>query len=234
MATIKRLQLRNEFSGLWYGAYRYSLKRLAKQFEIYQPITMDGTVLGEGERGCADRWNLIREQITAYKCRTVMDIGCAEGYFVHRAAEQCGCVALGVDADVRRLTMAHSAATLSRLQGAAFMYAEVSPEFIQQLPSFDLVIFMSVLHHIMYADGVERAREYMRAIREKARVVIFDMGQSNETQSAWSASLPDMGADPPVWIRQFLLDCGYSEAVQIGKTDAYNSPVSRAVFRLHT
>jgi len=56
-----------------------------------------------------------RETIAALAPATFLDLGCAEGYFVQEAAKSFGCVAIGVDADIRRLTVARTTSSLIRL-----------------------------------------------------------------------------------------------------------------------
>jgi hypothetical protein len=111
------------------------------------------------------------------------------------------------------------------------MYAHITPEFLAKLPTFDTVIFLSVLHHVMYEHGVDYAREFMKLIRQKtAKFLIFDMGQSNETGMQWASILPDMGPEPHLWIADFIRSCGFVEVTKVGETDAYQSNVRRAVF----
>jgi O-antigen chain-terminating methyltransferase len=175
---------------------------------------------------------LIADNVRATVARTLLDLGCAEGYFVQQAAKS-GLLAVGVDADVLRLSIAHASATLSRIQGAGFIYAELTPEFIDTLPTFDAVLFLSILHHIMYERGVDYAREYMRRLKPKVgKFMMFDMGQSNETGHEWASLLPDMGTDPHAWIAEFLSSAGFRSIEKVADTDAYQGPVRRALFRV--
>ena len=173
----------------------------------------------------------IISSVLSESAATVVDLGCAEGYFVSRAAQDFGCFALGVDADVRRLTIAQDLNVINKNANAGFMYAQITMDFLRKMPSFDVVIFLAVLHHVMYENGVDYAREFMQCIREKTKkALVFEMGQSNETSMAWAKQLPDMGADPHQWIREFLLSCGFSDVVKAGETDAYHSESRRGVF----
>ena len=225
-----KLLLDRELRGLPYRAYKFVLRRLVKQVQPYHPVAMDGEVLSAGERDCADRWKIISD-VLAQRADTVLDLGCAEGYFVSRAAKEYGCVALGVDADVRRLTVAQDLNVINKNERAGFMYAHFDMEFLRKLPQFDVVIFLAVLHHVMYEHGVDYAREFMRCIRGITRkTLIFEMGQSNETAMYWAPLLPDMGPEPHKWIQEFLLSCGFSSAERAGETDAYHSNQKRSIF----
>ncbi len=225
-----QLLLERDFGGLVHFLHKAVIRRLIKQIEPYHPISIQGKPIANGERGCSDRWAVISEVVS--KCpNTVLDLGCAEGYFVCRVARDYGCFVLGVDADVRRLTIAQNVSLLNKSERAGFMYAHITPDFLRKLPRFNVVIFLSVLHHIMYEHGVDYAREFMKIIREKtAKSLIFDMGQSNETSMHWATLLPDMGPNPHEWIAEFIRSCGFSEVIKAGETDAYQSSSRRAVF----
>jgi len=213
--------------------YRRAMHSISASFDPYHPVRIGETQISEGERSCADRWAIIEGEISASKAVTMLDVGCAEGFFVEKAASVCGCFALGVDGDVRRLSLAHASILLNGVKGAGFMYADITPELISRLPVSDLVLFQSVLHHIMYNQGVDYAREIMTALRSKVgKILVFDMGQSDESNNSWAKSLPDMGATPHVWIEEFLRSAGYGSVEKLGDTDSYRSATKRALFRL--
>lgn len=213
--------------------YEFAVRRIARSYDPYQPVSIKGRQICPGQRKHSDRFATIRRVIEATGAKTLLDLGCAEGYFVEQAAAQCGCIALGVDADVRRLSLAQASVALNRVPGAGFMYGELTPEFIRTLPNFDAIIFMSVLHHVMYERGVAFALEYMKGLRLKAsKVLIFDMGQSNETENEWASLLPDMGPNPHLWIQQFLESAGFRNVEKLADSDAYQGTTKRALFIL--
>ena len=225
-----KLLLDREFRGLTHRLHRFVIRRLIKQLEPYHPISMEGKLMAAGERQCSDRWTVI-SKVLSEGPETVLDLGCAEGYFVSRIAREYGCFTVGVDADVRRLTVAQELNVINKNDRAGFMYANISPEFLRKLPPFDVVIFLAVLHHVMYEHGVDYARECMKCIREKTRnALVFETGQSNETSMYWARVLPDMGPNPHDWITEFLTSCGFSEVAEVGKTDAYQSNFRRGMF----
>jgi SAM-dependent methyltransferase len=151
-----------------------------------------------------DRWATIAANLRAAGAKTLLDLGCAEGYFVQQAAK-CGCLAVGVDSDVLRLSLAQASATLNRVQGAGFIYAELTPEFIDMLPTYDAVLFLSVMHHIMYERGVDYAREYMR--RLKPKVGKFDLRYGAVERDASRLGIASAGYG----CRSACLDRGVSE-----------------------
>ncbi|MDD5032402.1 MAG: DUF1698 domain-containing protein [Patescibacteria group bacterium] len=205
---------------------------LIRSYPRYQPVFYRGKLTAGSDRDCLDRWKLIKEEIKKFKIKTVVDIGCAEGFYVLQSAKECGCLSLGVEADIRRLSMAQSQTTSEKIMPAGFLLAEVDEQFIEKMPAFDLVIFMSVMHHLMYSRGEEYCRNLLNKLRGKInKVMIFEMGQSDELENAWAAKLPDMGSDPHQWIAVFLKSAGFSEVTKIGESDSYKKDKNRAIFR---
>lgn len=225
-----KLEISDNMSRMPAFLYDLALRSLVRSFGVYHPVSSRKRQLNTGERGCEDRWQLIRQQITRVGATTLIDLGCAEGYFVRQAA-RAGCVSLGVDGDVRRLMIAQTAAVADGDDSAGFMLAQITREFLDRLPLFDVVLYQSMMHHVMYEHGVDHAREILRCIGSKtAKALIIDMGQSNETASAWARLLPDMGSNPHEWIQHFIESAGFSDVRKIGETDAYRERVRRAVF----
>lgn len=225
-----KLLLDRKFGGFPQRLHKFAIRRLIRQVEPYHPISIGGKVVAPGERGCSDRWAVISKVLAEGPC-TVLDLGCAEGYFVSRAAKEFGCFSLGVDADVRRLTIAQDLNLEDGNERAGFMYAHITLDFLNTLPRFDVVILLAVLHHVMYEHGVDYAHEFMKRVRAKTGAsLIFEMGQSNETAMGWAPLLPDMGAHPHEWVKGFLLSSGFSSVIKAGETDAYQSSARRGVF----
>ena len=105
---------------------------------------------------------------------------------------------------------------------------EISQSNIEQLPDFDCVIFLSVLHHVMYEKGFDEALLLLKCIKKKTRkVLFFDMGQSNEITQPWSSKLPNMGENPSIWIKDLLIKAGFTTIEELGVTDSYRTSTQR-------
>ena len=192
-------------------------KQLIKSYPNYQPIFYNGKLIMGGDRNCLDRGKLIKKEIIDCKASSVLDIGCAEGFYVLQAAKECSCVSLGIDADIRRLSMAQNQISSEKIMPAGFLLAEVNEELINKLPKFDVIVFMSVMHHMMYSQGKDYCKNILMVLRKLVgKVMIFEMGQSNELKNKWAEKLPDMGEDPHKWIKEFILSAGFSRVAKIG------------------
>jgi SAM-dependent methyltransferase len=227
-----KLRLDFQFPSHWKALHRFIIARLARSYEAYQPVRIGDRQLADGARTCLDRWSHIETILQRTNAKSLLDLGCAEGYFVQQAARH-GCIGLGVDADMRRLTIAQNTSILNGVSGAGFLYGQISVDFIEALPSFDVVLFLSVLHHVIHAQGIDYAAQIMTSILQRTRLgLVFDMGQSNENRppNDWSRILPPMEPDPKTWITNFLKDVGFSEVEVLADTDAFATVERRHLF----
>lgn len=228
----EKLRLDFQFPSHWQALHRFVITRLARSYEAYQPVRIGNRKLADGARLCLDRWSQIERILQRTNAKSMLDLGCAEGYFVQQAALR-GCVAIGVDADVRRLTIAQNTSILNGATGAGFLYSQIDVDFIEALPCFDVTLFLSVLHHVIQARGVDYAGQIMKSILKRTRLgLVFDMGQSNEAvpPNDWSRILPQMEPNPKTWIVNFLKEVGFSEVEVLSDSDTYGSAERRHLF----
>ena len=210
---------------------KFTFARLVASFSQYQPVQLGGDEFAAGDRDCARRWDMIQEAAGSGAVSSLLDLGCAEGYFVRRAAKEKGWVCLGVDGDIRRVTVAQAIVSLERIEGAAFIYSKVTPDFVAKVPSHDVVLCLSLMHHIICEHGMDYARRMMATIRSRTqKTLVFDMGQSDEHGHEWSKKLPPMLPDPATWISSFLREAGFSDVSIVGDSKSYLDTGRRILF----
>jgi cyclopropane fatty-acyl-phospholipid synthase-like methyltransferase len=203
---------------------------IVKSVKTYQPVYLNRKIISNGLRECYERWNWIEIIIDKEGIKTVTDLGCAEGYFVRKSVEK-DCFTIGVDADIRRLSLATNTLTIDNLNNFGFIKMDINPENVYLIPKADMVIFLSVLHHIMYEKGEEYSLLFMKEIKKITnKVLIFEMGQSNEREFAWSNNLPIMGTEPSYWIKAFLLKAGFKRVEELCHIKSYDSEITRTTF----
>lgn len=201
-----------------------------RSYEIYQPVSTRGRETA-GARDCVVRWEAVRHALDRWQCRSMIDLGCSEGYYVLQAARHGLGFCLGVDFDLRRIWTCQNQVVLDDVANAGFLLADVEPAMIESMPSFDAVVFLSVLHHLLVARGEPAARDLLRALSRKVgKVLVFEMGQSDERSESWASRLPDMGRDPHDWIAAFVSDCGFSGVEKLAVAPSYGREVERAIF----
>lgn len=207
-----------------------AFRLLTRSVHPYQPVYLNGRRVAEGDRDCERRWAAVEGVLTETGAQCLTDYGCAEGFFVRRAAER-GCFALGVEADVRRLLVAQWSLTLDRVENFGLIHMRITPESVQRLPTSDVSVCLSLIHHILYEHGRDYTLALLGSMKRKTGIaMVIEMGQSDEHGSRWAKHLPDMGADPHEWIRQFLLEAGFAKVEKTCEVPSYGSPARRATF----
>lgn len=220
-----------------HGLYRFGVHAALRALTArgsYQPVLHRARQISGGQRGTHERLDALLPVLEEVQADSVIDLGCAEGYMVRRIAES-GRFVLGVDENVRALSTAHLSLSSANVQGWGLIRLTLNAETVELLPPMDATISLSVMHHVMIHQGVDHAERMMKAIRERTRkVVIFEMGQSDETAFAWSSRLPDMGSDPHAWIASWVESCGFADVRAICKVPSFNSDIERATFAAYT
>ena len=223
-----RLKLDRGFSQRKLFLAGVALRTMARGVNTYQPVMFRGKPISRGIRDTEPRIKVVLDTVESVGADTVIDLGCAEGYFVRRVAES-GCLAIGVDADVRRLALAQWSLTLDGVDNFGFVRSQISSELLGRLPTSDVTVCLSLLHHVMYEHGEEYASTLVKGIAARTRkAMVFEMGQSNEIEFGWSKHLPDMGNDPHDWIADFLTRSGFASVRKALIVPSYNSDVGRA------
>jgi len=109
--------------------------------------------------------------------KTVLDIGCSEGYFTIELAKR-GYSVTALDADPRRVAVTRYLSTIRNLK----VSCEVGKweTFLQKPAHFDSILFLSVFHHNMLRMGVEEAFKSLRLLRGKSDRLFLETPLSSE------------------------------------------------------
>jgi SAM-dependent methyltransferase len=201
--------------------------RLARR--LYEPVKINGRIY-VGQRSSDDRWEAIAAELKANAAKNVLDIGCAEGWFVRRAATELGCYAVGVEAS-ERLLGGEIARLHDKVENTAIMLSRASGDSLRKLPRFDVVICLSVVHHVIRRHGIGAARDFVQALASRAeKAVIFEMGTSDEADLKWRGLLEDMPSGQEAYVTQFLQTCGLRDVRLIASSPAFHGNASRLMF----
>ena len=132
-----------------------------------------------------DRWRLVRSAFPA-SCGSVLDIGSNLGAFAARAAKE-GHICLGIEREpdlVRKARAAHKS-----VRGCAFMEADIDLATCERLPTFDVILLLSVHHHWHHAFGPAAAADMLRCMVGKAEKVVMFEGPSRS--SRYESAIPN-------------------------------------------
>lgn len=193
----------------------------------YQPL------YGLDERGnsdvrpVSDRWEAIRPRLPL--SGSALDIGCMNGWFTFQMADH-GLLSLGVDSSDRDVQTARLLAVHNDTVGASIMKLEVTPETATQLPRVDVVLCLSVFHHLVRIHSLDYAVATMQALTACARhQFFFETGQPDEQDQRWASSLSFMGDNPTAWTEEFVVSLGFDKVERIGSFAGFRSDVRRAL-----
>jgi SAM-dependent methyltransferase len=159
-----------------------------------------------------------------------LDVGCNEGFFVFKMAERGG-FCLGLDAGRNEIMVADSLAKIYKVNNVSFINETIDPEKSKALPVFDVVIFMSLFHHLARHNGLEYATQILQGISDSCgKYMIFETGQPDEENVSWADELKYMFPDVRVWCTDLLKGCGFNSVKVIGQHKAIYSNVPRFLF----
>lgn len=160
------------------------------------------------------RHRLIRENVD-FSGKRVLDLGCSGGYFGFALSDTVASY-LGVDGDEPVIARNREAARQRSLGNVKFQSAEINPSFIRGLAPVDVVLFLSVFHHMLGRSNAydwNRPESFdpfdvLRAIRERTDVLVFETGYPDEGFE-WCERLPPMTPAPRTWVERTLREAGF-------------------------
>ena len=97
--------------------------------------------------------------IASYGCKTVLDVGCADGSFTKRIADETGAEVTGLDINAKNISIARE-----KFPNIDFICSEL--KYLGEDMMFDCILFCSVMHEISSYDLDEKIRFTSEPIRE--------------------------------------------------------------------
>jgi O-antigen chain-terminating methyltransferase len=168
---------------------------VAELREVYQPIFGHSELSGAASRNSEAR---LRDVMAVYHALArqlqrplrVLDLGCAQGWFGFNLAH-AGAQVLGVDYLEENINVCNMLALENPHLHIRFkpMEIEIVAGFLEK-DQFDLVLGLSVFHHLCFNDGKEAARDLLDKIFEKVPTGILEMALASESP-AWAAAQPE-------------------------------------------
>jgi O-antigen chain-terminating methyltransferase len=153
--------------------------------EIYQPIYGHDEFDALSKRNVKDRLSsilAIHDALARHLERPlrVLDLGCAQGWFSFNLAK-AGAQVVGIDIIAANINVCNMLALENRGLNARFKLfeAEQVPATIPE-DAFDLVLGLSVVHHLCFHNGKEATRAFMEALFAKIPNGIFEFALASE------------------------------------------------------
>ena len=161
---------------------------------------------------------------------TSLDIGCDIGFFTFALAGRGG-LCIGVDGNRNAVMTARGLASLNGCANALFTEALVTPDNADRFPGTDVLICLSIFHHWVRHYGLEGGTKILKTLADKVDgYIVFDTGQSDETETSWAKELSFMGDDPESWTGDMLRSIGFADVRNLGKFSSAVSAAPRNLF----
>lgn len=137
---------------------------------IYYRLFNRSTVDYHGERvDNHERWEYISSVVT--DAESVIDIGCAEGFFTRRAAAT-DAFSLGIDYKQSRIQRARERS--DSIDGCGFIKWDINPANVTNLPRVDTILFMTVHHHWEKAYELDTAEWMFQVVMDRCDVLVYE------------------------------------------------------------
>lgn len=169
------------------------LKKLLEVVEPYQPLYGLAGLIGEPKRTSVDRCKVIEKALGDVTGLRMLDIGSSLGYVSYYFADR-GASVEGWDSNLDNVETTRLVGDLNGISNVHFKYKELNSETISTIPGgeFDVAFVLSVFHHVIYFQGMEKTKELARELLNRVPVVIVELAKKGEdTKLRWDKAQPD-------------------------------------------
>lgn len=118
-----------------------------------------------------DRWDLLSAEVDL-DGGSLLDIGCAEGYFTAGFAEE-GLVSIGIERQTH--TVATARKTHANQSNLGFLQYEITPETINRIPTVDVVLLLAVYHHWVNEFGWQDAEKMLEILGNHCETLLIEI-----------------------------------------------------------
>jgi len=153
--------------------------------EVYQPIFAHPELSGIVSRDCEDRFLHITQAYRALEGQLnrplrVLDLGCAQGFFSFNLAK-LGAMVDGVDYLDANIEVCRALATEYPEFKVSFQVGRIEDILpLVEQDQYDLVLGLSVFHHLVYKKGINVVKEMLAELSGKITAGIFELALHTE------------------------------------------------------
>jgi len=163
--------------------------------EIYQAIFGHPDISQETSRACIDRLDKIAEVHDALSTRLgrplrILDMGCAQGFFSLSLAAR-GAEVHGVDFLDKNILVCQALALENPDLKVTFGVGRLEDVVAALEPGqYDLVLGLSVLHHVVHEHGVAQVQQWLSHLAEVSKATVLELALKTEPLY-WGPSQPE-------------------------------------------
>jgi len=207
---------------------RFKIQSWLRLTNSYQPNPFQSQN-NSNTRLSSERLKLIKDSLPKENC-SFLDIGCNQGYFLFELAENSN-FCLGIDSGRNEIMYANSLKSIHKIKNVIFENREISKDDLIAFPRFDVIIFLSVFHHLVKNNNRVYAEEFMENLSFiNSKYLFFETGQPDEISASWSKDLDFMNPNSDEYISGMLRKIGYKKIKKIGSTKSFSSAAERSLF----
>lgn len=199
MNFVRKFYKRHSNQGCWKVGFGRRVPTKIKGLvnalpEIYQPIFGHNELSTSARRPSLDRLAEISAVHTALhqtlaRPVRVLDLGCAQGFFSLSLASQ-GAKVSGVDNLDSNIAVCLGLAETNPTLDVRFTLADAET-VIAELGTnqYDLILALSLFHHVCYTKGQQAARELLGSLANKVAAVFYEPALASEP-AYWASAQP--------------------------------------------
>lgn len=187
----------------------------------YQPLSRKS----QGMRSCIDRLDAIKGNIC--NGNLCLDIGCNTGYFSNEISK-LGIFTIGLESELKNVIVAKSQYSASNL---IFKQFNLDKDSAKMLPKADIILFLSVFHHLVKYYGKDNAIFILKKLASKCKKqFFFETGQMDESGTKWSYQMGFIN-NINFWVSDFFIkECRFKEVKCLGEFETFLTPTKRKLF----
>ena len=137
----------------------------------YQPHPFEDNASSKLKRNCYDRLQEINSRLPIDRENySYLDVGCHTGFFLFKLVNKQTGFGLGIDHGITEIMTAMQIANSYNYKNINFMNFEINPNNVSSLPDFDVVIFLSIFHHLVRYYGKDNAMYILSLIAKKTKI----------------------------------------------------------------
>ena len=163
--------------------------------ELYQPLYGHPELSTASARQCSDRLAVIVQAHDALhtllqRPLRVLDLGCAQGFFSLSLAER-GAEVWGIDQSPENIAVCQALAQAAPELSVHFECDRIE-HYCAQSPAqpYDLVLGLSVLHHLIHAQGWVSVQQWLTSLSQQAGLLLLELALQDEPLY-WGSAQPE-------------------------------------------
>lgn len=211
--------------------------RLMMRYGIhaYQPDpfgTLKSARVDRDARGTEKKWRLLESHLPEIPY-SALDVGCNIGYFSFKMAQAGADHVIGFETERGPILVADKLKILGRVGNVGFLVHRITPENIELLGEYDVILFLSVFHHLVYAYDLDVAKGMLKVLLSRTRrTLFFETGQGDQEFGRMARAMPRVSKeDAGAFIEDLLGECGAGHVTKIGETDLKNG-ATRGLYKV--